>query len=78
MPHRFLIVGATGYTGRAVVQCLRHQNIETIAHIRPNSPNLEESRSFFSELGAEVDTTPWDRDSFETMLKNPRPALRRR
>jgi uncharacterized protein YbjT (DUF2867 family) len=54
------VAGATGYTGREVVAALCAAGIRTIAHVRPDSPRLEEWRTRFLALGAEVDSTPWD------------------
>ena len=36
------VAGSTGYTGRALVQALRRQDIATVAHVRPGSRALEE------------------------------------
>lgn len=57
---RAFVAGATGYTGREVVRELRERGIDTVAHIRPDSPILVEWRKRFEELGAVVDTTPWN------------------
>jgi nucleoside-diphosphate-sugar epimerase len=54
------VAGSTGYTGREVVRVLRARNLETVAHVRPDSPHLPEWRTRFEGLGARVDTTPWD------------------
>ena len=53
------VAGATGLTGRFVVESLRNQGIETHAHIRPDSPRLEEWCKRFEAQGARPDTTPW-------------------
>jgi len=71
---RVLIVGSTGYTGRAVVQQLCRAKIHTVAHIRPDSPNRERKRAYFSQLGCTVDYTPWEADSFVDMLKRHQPT----
>jgi uncharacterized protein YbjT (DUF2867 family) len=54
------VLGATGFVGREVVRQLCVRNTKTIAHVRPDSSKLEDWRKTFGELGAEVDTTPWD------------------
>jgi len=54
------VAGATGYTGREVVRCLAAAGARVVAHVRPDSPRLEEWRSRFGALGAQVDTTPWN------------------
>ena len=54
------VTGATGYTGRAVVQSLRDRSVDTTAHIRPASSRREEYTEKFESIGASVDCTPWD------------------
>ncbi len=61
---RFLIVGATGYTGRAVLKVLRARNIATIAHIRPDSPGRKEVEKELTEEGVELVSTPWEKEAF--------------
>jgi uncharacterized protein YbjT (DUF2867 family) len=53
------VAGATGYTGREVVRELVGQGVRTVAHVRPDSPRVEEWRERFEAAGAAVDTTPW-------------------
>jgi len=53
------VAGATGYTGREVVRDLVGRGVRTIAHVRPDSPRVEEWRQRFETGGAAVDTTPW-------------------
>lgn len=60
---RVFIAGATGYTGQALVELAVEAGCETIAHIRPDSDRLDECGRAFEELGAQVDTTPWDQAS---------------
>ncbi len=63
---RAFIAGATGYTGRHVVQCLRKLRIDTHAHVRPDSSALTKWKQEFESQGATIDTTPWE---FEPMLE---------
>lgn len=71
---RVFVAGATGYTGRALVSgCLRRGAI-TVAHVRPDSPRLEEWRESFAAQGAEVDTTPWEPDAMRETLVRVRPT----
>jgi len=72
--HAF-IAGATGYTGRALVEVLRDKGIRTTAHVRPDSPSLDTHRAHFESLGAEVDTSRWDQDTMTATLDRLRPTL---
>lgn len=65
---RIFIAGATGYTGRALVEHALDAGCETIAHIRPNSRKLDDYRHDFEDLGARVDTTPWDVEAMAKTL----------
>ncbi len=53
------VAGATGYTGREVVHECRARGLETVAHVRPDSRDLDGWRQRFEALGARVDTTAW-------------------
>ena len=72
---RAFVVGATGYTGQAVVARLRALGVETYAHIRPDSPRLARRQSAFEALGAAVDVTPWAQDAMNARLAELRPTL---
>lgn len=54
------VAGATGFVGKAVVPALVARGVTTIAHVRPDSRELDAWRARFTAAGAEVDTTPWD------------------
>lgn len=69
------VAGATGYTGRAVVRALRHGGIETVAHVRPDSPRLDAWRERFEGQGASVDATPWEPASMARTLGRLQPTL---
>jgi nucleoside-diphosphate-sugar epimerase len=69
------VAGATGYTGREVVRALRARDIDTVAHVRPDSPRLAEWRARFEGLGARVDVTPWEAESMKATLAAIRPDL---
>ncbi|ABS25910.1 SDR family oxidoreductase [Anaeromyxobacter sp. Fw109-5] len=73
--HTAFVAGATGYTGREVVRALRAAGIATVAHVRPDSPRLEEWRARFGALGAQVDATPWDAAAMATTLARVRPTM---
>lgn len=71
---RAFVAGATGYTGREVVRALRARGVDTIAHVRPDSPSLESWRARFSALGARVDATPWEEGAMTATLARERPS----
>lgn len=62
------IAGATGYTGQALVRELRSRGIATVAHVRPDSPDLSRWRERFEPEGAVVDITPWDEEALTATL----------
>jgi uncharacterized protein YbjT (DUF2867 family) len=53
------VAGATGYTGREVVRVLVSRGVRTVAHVRPDSPRVDEWRRRFEATGAAADSTPW-------------------
>ena len=69
------IAGATGYTGREVARLLARDGYRVVAHVRPDSPGLEATRRELTELGAEVDSTPWRAAAMRDTLRRLRPAL---
>jgi uncharacterized protein YbjT (DUF2867 family) len=71
---RAFVAGATGLTGRSVVEHLRERGVETVAHVRPDSSRLEAWRERFEALGAEVDTTPWDEAAMTETLRERAPT----
>ncbi|HEX2165908.1 MAG TPA: NAD(P)H-binding protein, partial [Longimicrobiales bacterium] len=74
-PRTEFVAGATGYTGSALVQELRSRSIETIAHVRPDSPTLPQWRERFEAAGAVVDTTPWEEDALAATLARTQPSV---
>lgn len=72
---RAFVAGATGLTGRFVVERLRARGILTAAHVRADSPRLAEWRTRFEALGAEVDTTAWDASAMKATFVSRRPTL---
>lgn len=69
------VAGATGFTGREVVRLLRERGIPTFAHVRPDSPRLGEWKERLAGIGAEVDTTTWEKEAMRETLLRLRPAL---
>jgi uncharacterized protein YbjT (DUF2867 family) len=72
---KIFVAGATGFTGRAIVRLARERNLETIAHVRPDSSELDRWRERFGRLGAEVDTTAWEEGAMASMLEARRPDI---
>ena len=75
MPHTAFVAGATGYTGRETVRALRARGVHTIAHVRPDSPRLDEWRTRFGKLGSSVDSTPWQAKAIQQRIEELRPTL---
>jgi uncharacterized protein YbjT (DUF2867 family) len=71
---RAFVAGATGYTGREVVRELTTRGVECIAHVRPDSSQLEEWRGRFTAMGATFDCTPWGDAEFEAVMRHYRPS----
>lgn len=69
------VAGATGYTGREVVRALVARGVETIAHVRVDSPRLAELTAAFTAEGARVDATPWDETALVATLRQRRPDV---
>lgn len=59
------VAGATGYTGRAVVAELRALGLDTVAHIRPDSPKRAHWTAEFEKLGATVLVCPWQPEALQ-------------
>ncbi len=73
--HVGFVAGATGYTGRAVVAELRRRAIPTIAHVRPDSSRLDHWRRHFEQLGAQLDSSPWEPAAIQAAMHKHQPTL---
>lgn len=69
------VAGATGYTGRAVVEALVARGVTTVAHVRPDSPRREQWAERWRGEGAQVDTTPWELDALRERFQKLSPTL---
>lgn len=72
---RAFVAGATGWTGRHVVEALCEAGVETHAHIRPDSPRVREWEARFREMGGHPDTTEWSAAPMKSTLLNLQPDL---
>ena len=63
------VLGSTGFVGREVVRQLCVRGAKTVAHIRPDSKSLAAWRPKFEELGATVDTSPWEIEAMTARLR---------
>lgn len=68
------VLGATGFVGREVVRQLCVRGTQTYAHVRPDSSKLATWQATFGEMGAEVDTTPWEVAALAARLRTIAPA----
>lgn len=71
---RVFVAGATGYTGRAVVEACARRGLPTAAHVRPDSERRAEWARLFAEIGATMDVTPWERAAMAATLRRLRPT----
>lgn len=69
------VAGATGYVGQEVVRQLVARGIRTIAHVRPDSPEIITWKDRFREMGAEPDATAWDEVPLAEQLGDYAPRL---
>lgn len=72
------VTGASGYVGRAVMPELRRAEDRVqgrcVAHVRPDSAQLEACRSAFEAIGAGLDTSPWEPEALRASLLQLRPT----
>lgn len=71
---RAFVAGATGLTGRSVVEVAANRGFETVAHVRPDSSRLAEWTTRFEGLGARVDTHPWTTAGMAEAMAEHRPT----
>lgn len=62
------VAGATGYTGRALVQVACARGLRTLAHVRPGSPRAAALKPQLTAWGAEVVEVPWQREALVDAL----------
>lgn len=69
------VAGATGYTGRYVVEELCARGDEVTAHIRPGSSSMARLGPHFAELGARVEEVDWEPAALGEALERFAPDL---
>ncbi len=69
------VAGATGFVGRHLVAQLAARGRRTVAHVRPDSSELERWRARFAAAGAETDATPWRVEAMAERLGELRPGV---
>ena len=69
------VAGATGLTGRFVVEALRERGVDVRAHVRPDSQRLNEWGERFCALGAEVDNTAWTPEAMGSRFEEEPPDM---
>lgn len=73
-PPHALVLGATGYVGRAVVAELRRRGATVTAHVRPDPGRDEAVRRGLEELGARVEEVPWELAALVALAERARPS----
>ena len=68
MDRHAFVAGATGLTGRFVVEYLINAGVAVTAHIRPDSSRIDHWTSYFRGLGADISTVAWDKDAMNRVL----------
>ena len=68
MERRAFVAGATGLTGRFVVEYLIEAGIKVTAHIRPDSSRVDHWTRYFARLGADTSTVAWDQEEMTRAL----------
>ena len=69
------VAGATGYTGRALVEALADAGHQAIAHVRPSSTSRGSLIDAWTARGVTVRELPWDEDALTTALQDDAPDL---
>lgn len=69
------VAGATGLTGREVVQQLRAAGDDVVAHVRPDSRRIDAWTERFTEQGATVDTSAWTDETMHAAMNKHAPDV---
>lgn len=74
MDERFLVFGATGYTGRHVVSHALARGIAVSAHVRPGSPRGSSLTEQWRAQGVRVCEAPWEPDAVAALVADEAPS----
>ncbi|MGB0645570.1 MAG: hypothetical protein ACPGQS_00270 [Bradymonadia bacterium] len=69
------VFGASGLTGREVVNALRIAGVATHAHLRPNSSSASHVIPIFEKIGADVQTFEWHADAIHQAFEENAPTV---
>lgn len=72
--HRFLVFGATGYTGRFVVENACARGVSVVAHIRPGSPRAQTVGRTLTARGARLAEVPWAAEAISALVRAEAPT----
>ena len=73
MTTKVFVAGATGFVGKALVAEACRQGAQVWAHVRPDSPQLQNWQGYFSGIGAEVSTAAWQPEAIAAELRRTAP-----
>lgn len=74
MSEVLLVFGATGYTGRHLVEDACRRGLRTVAHIRPDSPRAQTTGERLRDAGAELACVPWEADAIRSLVARVAPT----
>ena len=69
------VAGATGLTGRFVVETLRRRGLGVVAHVRADSARLGEWTTRYEAMGVTVVASAWEKASIAAVLAEHRPHV---
>ncbi len=66
---RIFVAGATGLTGRNVVEVLAKKGLDVVAHVRPDSSRRGEWEERFAAMGATLSFAAWEPGAMQEALR---------
>lgn len=70
----FFVAGASGYTGRYLVEDAVARGIRVVAHLRPGSPRIPTVGARLEAKGAELAVVAWEPNALKAELERVRPT----